>query len=113
MADWLADWLAEVGTVEVANNLGAAETLIRRRGLPAALLANPQAQGPAGDFCARLQQLLAPQRVLLISDALNAGFAARYGMGWLSATMATRQEIMGTVGALLAGKNKGLGDGAI
>jgi len=109
----MADWLAEVGTVEVANNLGAAETLIRRRGLPAALLANPQAQGPAGDFCARLQQLLAPQRVLLISDALNAGFAARYGMGWLSATMATRQEIMGTVGALLAGKNKGLGDGAI
>jgi len=109
----LADWLAELAVVEVVNNLAVAEALIRRRGLPAVLLANPQAQGPADDFCTRLQDMLAAQRVILISDSLNASFAARYGMGWLSATVTPRQQIIGSVSALLADKSIGLRDGAI
>ena len=109
----MADWLAGLATVEAANNLAGAEALVRRRGPPAALLANPQAQGPAEEFCERLQQMLASRRIILMSDALNAGFAARYGMGWLSATAATRQEISVTVSALLADASKGLGDGGI
>jgi len=109
----MADWLAELAAVEVANNLAVAEALIRRRGLPAVLLANPQAQGPADDFCTRLQYMLEAQHVILISDSLNASFAARYGMGWLSATVAPRQQIIGSVSALLADKSRGLRDGAI
>jgi hypothetical protein len=109
----ISDWLAALATVEAANNLAGAEALVRRRGLPAVLLANPQAQGPADDFCADLQQMLAPQRVILMSDSLNAGFAARYGMGWLSATAVPRHEIMATVSALLADTSKGSGNGAI
>jgi hypothetical protein len=109
----MADWLAALAVVEVANNLAGAEALVRRRGLPAVLLANPQAQGPADDFCARLQQLLAPGRIILVSDALDAGFAARHGMGWLSATAASRQDIIHSVSALLTPTSKGLADGAV
>lgn len=109
----MSDWLADLATVESANNLAGAENLIHRRGLPDVLLANPQAQGPADDFCARLQHMLAAQRIILMGDSLNPGFAARYGMGWLSATSTPRQEIIGKVSAVLAEKFKGPGDGAI
>jgi Histidine kinase-, DNA gyrase B-, and HSP90-like ATPase len=98
----MADWLAELGGVDVANNLAGAEALIRRRGLPTVLLANPQAQGSTNDFCNRLKHMLTPQRVILMSDSLNSVFAARYGMDWLSATKATRLEVMGRVRALLS-----------
>jgi DNA-binding response OmpR family regulator len=93
----LADWLEELGGVDVANNLAGAEALIKRRGLPTVLLANPQAKGSANDFCNRLKHMLAPQRVILVSDSVNSAFAARYGMGWLSAAKATRMEVMGRV----------------
>jgi signal transduction histidine kinase len=93
----LADWLEELGGVDVANNLAGAEALIKRRGLPAVLLANPQAKGSANDFCNRLKHMLAPQRVILVSDSVNSAFAARYGMGWLSAAKTTRLEVMGRV----------------
>lgn len=109
----MADWLGELGVVEIASNLAGAKDLIRRRGPPALLLANPQAQGPADAFCVRLQQMLAPQYIVLISDSLNAGFASRYGMAWLPATGGNRQQIMGAASALLAGKSKGPGHGAI
>jgi signal transduction histidine kinase len=113
LLDRMADWLAGLATVEAANNLAGAEALVRRLGPPAALLANPQAQGPAEEFCARLQQMLTARRIILMSDSLNAGFAARYSMGWLSATATMRQEIMAAVSALLADTSKGPGDGSI
>ena len=113
LLDRMADWLAELARVEVVNNLSGAEAMIRRHGLPAALLANPQAQGPADVFCTRLLHMLAPQRIILLSDALNAGFAALYGMGWLSVTAAPRQEIINQVGAMLTDKRGGLGHGSI
>ncbi|WP_296509929.1 hybrid sensor histidine kinase/response regulator [Rhodoferax sp.] len=105
----LADWLGDLAPVDVAANLAGAETLIRQRGLPAVLLANPQAQGPADDFCACLQRQLTPARVLLVSDALNAGFAARYGMGWLAASGVKRQDMQASVAAILAQTGKGVG----
>jgi signal transduction histidine kinase len=109
----MADWLSELGRVELANNLAGAEAMVRRHGQPAALLANPQAQGPADTFCTRLQHLLAPRRIVLVSDALDAGYASRHGMGWLSATASPRQEIINQVGALLADQRGGLSHGAI
>ena len=115
-SQWLermADWLAELAGVEVASNLAGAEALVRRRGPPAALLANPQAQGPADLFCSGLLRMLAPKRIALMGDALNADFASRHGMGWLSATASPRQAIINQVGAMLADQREGRGHGAI
>jgi signal transduction histidine kinase/CheY-like chemotaxis protein len=109
----MADWLSELARVEGANNLAAALALVRRLGPPAALLANPQAQGPADTFCAQLLGLQVPARMLLLSDALDAGFAARHGMGWLSASRAPRQEITHRVRSLLADPNQGLPHGLV
>ncbi|MFM2049582.1 MAG: hypothetical protein RL682_73 [Pseudomonadota bacterium] len=109
----MADWLADLGGVEVANNLTGAEVLIRRRGLPTVLLANPHAQGSANYFCTRLKHMLTPQRVILLSDSLNSAFAARYGMGWLSSTKATRQEVILRAKALLTKPNEGKANGII
>jgi signal transduction histidine kinase len=109
----LADWLADLVPVECVNNLGAAEALVRRRGPAAALLANPQAQGPADAFCTQLLRLQQPARILLLSDALDAGFAERHGMGWLSASAAPRQEIINRVRSLLADPSGALPHGPV
>ncbi len=115
-SQWLermGDWLAELAPVHVAHNLTGAEAMVRRRGPPAALLAHPQAQGPADLFCTGLLRMVAPHRIALMGDALNASFASRHGMGWLSATASPRQEIIHQVGAMLADKQGGGGHGTI
>jgi hypothetical protein len=90
----MGDWLLELGEVEMLNNLEGAQALLQQRGAPQALLANPQAQGPTDAFCRQLSQVLAPQRIILMSDAINATFASRHGIGWLSASASTRQEVV-------------------
>jgi signal transduction histidine kinase len=109
----MADWLSELAPVEGVNNLAAATALERRRGRPAALLANPQAQGPADTFCAQLLGLQVPARMVLLSDALDAGFATRHGMDWLSASRTPRQEITHRVRSMLADPNQGLPHGRV
>ncbi len=99
----MADWLSELGHVERVNSLGAADALVRRRGPPAALLANPQAQGPADAFCTRLLQMQQAERILLLSDALDGAFAARHGISLVSASATTRHEIINQVRAALSG----------
>lgn len=90
----MGDWLLELGEVEMISNLEGVQVLLQQRGVPQALLANPQAQGPTDAFCRHLSQVLAPQRILLMSDAINATFASRHGIGWLSASASTRQEVV-------------------
>jgi signal transduction histidine kinase len=109
----VADWLSELGPVERVNNLAGADALVRRRGPPSALLANPQAQGPVDAFCARLLQMQPPARILLLSDAVDSTFAARLGMGWLSATATPRQEIINRVRAALAEPSGELPHGSV
>jgi hypothetical protein len=109
----MADWLSDLALVERVNNLAGADALVRRRGPPAALLANPQAQGPADAFCARLLHMQQPGRILLLSDAVDGAFAARHGMGWLSATATPRQEIIKRVRAALAEPSGELPHGSV
>lgn len=109
----LADWLAELVEVELVNNLAVAEALTRRRGMPAALLANPQAQGSADVFCAGLLDMLQPKHIVLMSDAMNAGFASRHGMGWLSASASPRQEVIRLIDAILKNQNEGSVHGSV
>jgi len=85
--------------------------LCRRKGPPAALLANPQTQGPVDVFCAGLLTLQTAARIVLMSDALDAGFASRHGVGWLSATATPRQELINRVRVMLAEHNEGLAHG--
>ncbi len=109
----MADWLLELGRVELVNNLAGADAMVRRMGPPAAVLANPQAQGSVDAFCAGLLSLQMPARIVLMSDAFDAGFASRQGMGWLSATATPRQEIINRVRAMLADQNGGLNHGSV
>lgn len=109
----MADWLAELAPVERVNNLAAADALVHHRGPPAAILANPQAQGPADTFCAQLLRLQEAGRMVLLSDALDAGFAQRHGMCWLSATATPRQEMINQVRSLLAHQKEGLPHGIV
>ncbi len=109
----MAHWLQELGPVEQVNNLDGAAALIRRRGPPAALLANPQAQGPADAFCAGLLRMQAASHIVLMSDAIDAGFAARHGMGWLPATATPRQELINRLRSTLAGQNGELPHGHV
>lgn len=101
----MADWLSELAQVERVNNLAAALALVRRRGSPSALLANPQAQGPADAFCTRLLQMQQAERIFLLSDAVDGAYAASHGMGWLSASAARRQEIINQVRTALTPKS--------
>jgi alkanesulfonate monooxygenase SsuD/methylene tetrahydromethanopterin reductase-like flavin-dependent oxidoreductase (luciferase family) len=64
-------------------------------------------------FCARLLQMQPPARILLLSDAVDSTFAARLGMGWLSATATPRQEIINRVRAALAGQSGELPHGSV
>jgi len=107
----MTDWLSALAKVEVLNNLTGASALCRRKGPPAALLANPQAQGTVDVFCAGLLTLQTAARIVLMSDALDAGFASRHGVGWLSATATPRQELINRVRAMLAEHNEGLTHG--
>jgi hypothetical protein len=109
----MAHWLAELGHVEAVNNLAAADALVRRRGAPAVVLANPQAQGPADAFCISLLRLQQPARILLMSDALDEGFAAHHDLGWLPAAAAPRQEIINRVRSTMANKNEELPHGSV
>ena len=109
----MADWLAELGPVELVSNLAGADALVRRRGPPAVLLANPQAQGPADTFCTHLLSLQVAGRIVLMSDAVDAGFAARHGMGWLSAAATPRQQVINRVRATLADPSGGLPHGSV
>jgi hypothetical protein len=108
----MADWLSELASVELINNLVGADAVLRRQGSPVLLLANPQAQEPADIFCARLLDMQAPDRIVLMSDSLDASFASRHGMGWLSATATPRQEFINKVRAVLADQSGGLTHGS-
>lgn len=107
----MGDWLTELGDVEMVSNLAGAQSLLQQRGEPQALLANPQAQGPTDAFCMHLSQMLEPQRIILMSDAINATFASRHGIGWLSASASSRQEVLKLVREIGTIHNKGRGHG--
>lgn len=98
----MQEWLSSLAIVELASNLDSAAANILRLGAPTIVLADPQAQGMADEFCIRLIQMAGQSRILLVADALDASFAARHGLEWLSLSTTSRQEFIGHIGILLS-----------
>ena len=103
----LAEWLSSVARVELVTEIGAAQAMVARDGPPAAVVADPRAQGAADDFCARLRGLVDATSILLVGDSIDAGFAQRQGMDWLPLDEATRQQLITRLQALLVKSDRG------
>jgi DNA-binding NtrC family response regulator len=88
----LADWLSPLCTVEGAANLQQAQGP-RARQSPAMVIADPQAQGSAEDFCAALRRLARGRPVLLYSDTVDVDFVHRLGVEWLQKSQGGREEL--------------------
>lgn len=81
--DRLAHWITELAPVEMVSDLAAAQALVQRTGMPSALVADPQSQGLADEFCESLQALATPDHILLVGDSLDEPFARSQGLRWL------------------------------
>lgn len=57
------------------------------------LIADPQTQGSAEDFCAALQRLARGRPVLVYSDAVDEDFALNQGLNWLQKSQGGREEL--------------------
>ena len=104
----VADWLLPLCPVEGAANLLQAQELHQQRArqCPAMVIADPQTQGLAEDFCATLQRL-APRRVILLySDAVDAEFVRRMGLNWLQKSQGGREQLRTAVQAALVKTNQ-------
>jgi DNA-binding NtrC family response regulator len=101
----VAGWLLPLCQVEGAADLQQA--LAPRPGQgPAVVIADPQTQGLAEDFCAALQRLAPGRPVLLYSDALDAQFVQRMGLDWLQKSQGGGEELRVAVQAALDKTNQ-------
>ena len=103
----LADWLSSLARVEAVTDVAAAQALVARDGPPAAVVADPRAQGSADEFCARLRGLVDGGAVLLVGDSVDAGFAQRQGMDWLPLAETTRAQLIQRLQPMLASRSAG------
>ena len=101
----VADWLLPLCPVEGAADLQQA-LAPRVRQSPAMVIADPQTQGLAEDFCAALQRLAPGRPVLLYSDALDAQFVQRMGLDWLQKSQGGGEELRMAVQAALVKTNQ-------
>lgn len=104
----VADWLLPLCPVEGAANLPQAQELHQQRASqrPAMVIADPQTQGLAEDFCAALQRLAPRRVVLLYSDAVDAEFVRRMGLNWLQKSQGGREQLRTAVQAALVKTNQ-------
>lgn len=103
----LSDWLSGMARVEAVTDVAAALSLMARDGPPAAVVADPRAQGSADEFCARLRGLVAGGAVLLVGDSVDAGFAQRQGMDWLPLVETARQPLIQRLQSMLLQRSVG------
>ncbi len=78
----VADWLSPLCRVEGAADLQQAQALPLQEQAPI-IMADPQAQGAAEEFCSALKRLAAGRPVILYSDSVDAAFVGRMGVKWL------------------------------
>ena len=101
----VADWLSQLCPVEGVADLQQARQPRVRQG-PAMVLADPQTQGSAEEFCAALQHLSRGRPVLLYSDAVDEEFVRRVGLNWLQKAQGGREELQVAVQAALVKINQ-------
>ena len=104
----VADWLSPLCPVEGAANVPQAQELHRLRMCqwPAMVIAEPQTQGLAEEFCAALQRLAPGRVVMLYSDAVDAEFVGRVGLNWLQKSQGGREQLRAAVQTALVKTNQ-------
>lgn len=102
----LQEWLHGISPVELTNNLDGAAECIARFGLPTLVLADPQAQGLADQFCTRLLQMVGAERILLTGASLDSDFVAKLGVPWCPLPPTPRLEFGHRVRTQLANAPK-------
>ena len=101
----LSDWLSPLCPVESAVDLQQAQQF-SVRGSPFMVIADPQTQGSAEDFCAALQRLARGRPVLVYSDAVDADFVRHLGLNWLQKSQGGREELQMAARAALVKINQ-------
>jgi hypothetical protein len=103
----VADWLSPLCPVDGVADLPQAQAQGRRaRQSLALVIADPQTQGSAEDFCVALQRLAPGCQVLLYSDAVDEAFVARVGLRWLQKSQGGREQLRAAVQAALVKTNQ-------
>jgi PAS domain S-box-containing protein len=101
----VAEWVSALCRVEGAGNLEQAQALVLDAA-PPIILADPQAQGSAEEFCACLRKMAQGRAVVLFTDAVDATFVRRMGMGWLQKAHCGREELMAALRPVIANADK-------
>jgi signal transduction histidine kinase len=99
--DRLAEWISDLAPAEMVSNIADAQALVQRLGSPGAIVANPQFQGLADEFCKKLSAMSPPDRILLTGDSVDHHFAKRHGLRWLSLSETSRERLRMEIQALL------------
>ena len=101
----VADWLLPLCPVESAADLQQACGPFTHADSPI-VIADPQAQGTAEEFCDALRRLSRGRPVLLYSDSVDAHYVQRMGLGWLQKSQGGREELRVAVQAALVKTNQ-------
>ncbi len=93
----LSQWLNPLCRVESASDADGARALVARHGPPAALVADPQGQESADQFCLQLRSLAPGSAIVLTGDSIDASYAASQGLAWVAATGGSAQPLVDRV----------------
>ena len=61
---------------------------------PKALVADPQGQESADQFCRQLRSLVPDTSIVLTGDSIDAGYAASQGLNWVQAVAGNPQPLL-------------------
>lgn len=92
--DRLGQWLSPLGRVETATDVDQGRTLVARHGPPKALVADPQGQESADQFCRQLRSLVPDTSIVLTGDSIDAGYAASQDLNWVQAVAGNPQPLL-------------------
>jgi PAS domain S-box-containing protein len=101
----VADWLSPLCPVQGVADLQQARALPVQAQAPI-IIADPQAQGSAEEFCKVVQHLSLGRGVILFSDAVDEAFVRRLGLTWLQKAHTGREELLGAARAALVKANQ-------
>ncbi len=92
----VTEWLSALCPVESVADLRQAQQTLPHGQAPI-ILADPQAQGPAEEFCNALRPLANGKQVMLYSDAVDQAFVTRMGLAWLPKSATARHTLLDAV----------------
>lgn len=96
LAQW-REWLTPWADLDGVSSPELARARLAQDGPVRLILADPTAQGSADAFCAGLQRLVKPGGLMLVSDAVDAAFAARLNLPWVGRSAQVRQALQQAV----------------